>query len=135
MLCLSNNRISDPKALAGLVRLWSLTLGGNCITTLSSLKQLTQLCILSLKGNRIADLSAIEGLEDLRFLFLENNQIQELSVLVDMAKKDAKGEHRFTPYWKIYLSGNPLSEAARTSQAAELRSNGSTVVLGENSKS
>jgi internalin A len=133
-LCLSNNKISDPNALSGLVRLWTLRLSGNRIDTLSSLKELTQLCVLSLKGNRIVELSPIAGLKDLRFLFLENNHIQDLTVLIDMAKKDAKVEQRFAPFWNIYLSGNPLSDAAQTTQVVELRNSGATVILGEKAK-
>jgi len=71
----------------------------------------------------------------LRFLFLEKNQVVDLGVLVDMARKDAKSDQRFAPYLKIYLSGNPLSDAARGEQVAELRRTGTTVFLEEKSKS
>jgi hypothetical protein len=71
---------------------------------------------------------------NLRFLFLENNQVVDLGVLVDMAKKDAMGEKRFAPYLKVYLSGNPLSEGARTGEVTELRGTGATVFLGERTK-
>lgn len=133
-LSIANNKISDPSAIAGLLRLWSLSLSGNGITSLTGLKELKQLCVLSLKGNRIADLSPLSGLPALRMLFLENNQIRDLDVLVDMATKDAQNEKRFAPFVKIYLSGNPLSDAARTSQAAELRSTGASIFLGGTSK-
>jgi hypothetical protein len=51
-----------------------------------------------------------------------------------MAKKDAMGEKRFAPYLKVYLSGNPLSEGARTGEVTELRGTGATVFLGERTK-
>jgi len=33
-----------------------------------------------------------------------------------MAKKDAAGEKRFAPYWRLYLKGNPLDDAAKKTQ-------------------
>lgn len=116
---------------SGLGRLWSLYLGGNCLSGIASVKELKGLSTLSLAGNRISDLSPLADLTELRFLFLENNQITDLGVLVDMAKKDAAKDKRFAPYWRIYVSGNPLSAAARKFQAADLGGAGVTVSLDE----
>lgn len=44
-----------------------------------------------------------------------------MTVLIEMAKADAAGEKRFSPFWRVYLSGNPLSEAARNNQLPELK--------------
>jgi Leucine-rich repeat (LRR) protein len=74
---------------------------------------------LDLKENQIKDISALTEMTELRFTFLERNQLPELSTLVDMAKKDLAGERRFAPYWKLYLTGNPLNEAGK-SQVLEL---------------
>ena len=69
---------------------------------------------------------------ELRYLIIENNIISDLTPLVAMAKKDAEGEKRFAPFLRIYLSGNPLSEEAKTKQLEELRSYGCRVMLEEN---
>ena len=46
-----------------------------------------------------------------------------------MAKKDNEGEKRFAPFWRIYLSGNPLSDAAKGAQVDELKKIGARVNL------
>ena len=66
---------------------------------------------------------------ELRFLFLGNNKVADLSVLVAMAKKDSEGEKRFAPFWRIYLAGNPLSDAAKNTQVPVLTSYGGRVTL------
>ena len=43
----------------------------------------------------------------------------DLAVLVDMAKKDADGDQRFAPYWRLYLDVDKLPDAAKA-QVAEL---------------
>ena len=52
------------------------------------------------------------------FLKMKMSNIQ---VLVEMAKKDRAGSNRFAPFWKVYLTGNPLSDAAKKVQLEELR--------------
>jgi hypothetical protein len=46
-----------------------------------------------------------------------------------MAAKDNAGEKRFSPFWHLYLKGNPLSDAAQGKQLAELKKVGSRVHL------
>ncbi len=57
-------------------------------------------------------------------LFLERNKITDLGPLVAACKVDAEGEKRFAPYLRLYLAGNPLSDAARTTQLEALKSIG-----------
>ncbi|HCD03223.1 MAG TPA: hypothetical protein DER64_22140 [Planctomycetaceae bacterium] len=58
---------------------------------------------------------------ELRYTFLEGNKVTDLGPLVTMAQKDAKGDRRFAPYWNLYVSGNPLSDAAKGGQIAALK--------------
>ncbi|MEZ6078144.1 MAG: hypothetical protein R3C56_21460 [Pirellulaceae bacterium] len=39
---------------------------------------------------------------------LTNNKIVDLGPLVEMAEGDS--EHRFAPFWNVYLAGNPLGD-------------------------
>jgi hypothetical protein len=43
---------------------------------------------------------------------------------MNAAKADYEGPKRFAPYLRLYVSGNPLSDAGRTSQLATLRAYG-----------
>ena len=47
---------------------------------------------------------------------IERNKIKDLKPLVDAAKADADGPKRFAPYLRLYMAGNPLSEAAKAKQ-------------------
>ena len=50
-------------------------------------------------------------------------------VLVDMASKDA--DKRFAPFWRVFLKGNPLNDAAKGAQVEALEKSGGKVKLGE----
>lgn len=125
-LYLAGNRIEDVGPLAGMSKLVSLYLADNRVRDIRPLAKLQDLERLELAGNQVADLTALEGLTDLKFLFLQDNQIKDLSPLVRMAKADAAGEGRFVPFWKVYLTGNPLSEEAKA-QMEELKKLGTKI--------
>lgn len=123
-LYLTNNKIKDVTPIAKLTKLWSLYLGGNQITDIKPLAGLKGIDTIDLARNGLADISPLADLQPSKFLFLEKNQITDLSVLVAMAKKDAEGdkaEKRFAPFWNVFLFGNPLSDAAKGGQVAELQ--------------
>lgn len=120
-LYLENNQIKDVAVVANLKKLWSLYLTGNQVTDLKPLAALKGLDTIGLSGNGIADIAPLAELTPSRHLFLENNKLTDLGVLVAMAKKDAEGEKRFAPFWNVYLTGNPLSDPAKTQQLEELR--------------
>jgi Leucine-rich repeat (LRR) protein len=128
-LYLSNNQVADLKTVGELKKLVSLYLDGNKISDLTPLAGLTRLSTLDLRGCGVADLSPLKGLNQWQFLLLDNNQITDLGVLVEMATADAAGEMRFAPFWRIYLAGNPLSDAAKTQQVAKLKELGGRVFL------
>jgi hypothetical protein len=43
---------------------------------------------------------------------------------VAAAKADAEGAKRWAPYLRLYLAGNPLSDAAKTAQITALKGYG-----------
>ena len=130
-LYLTGNRVEDLSPLTGLKKLTSLDLAGNAVTDLAPLAELRWLSSLDLKGNHVADLSPLGGLTELRYTFLQDNALTDLSPLPEMAEKDAAGDSRFAPYWRLYVAGNPLSEAAKTAQVERLRAAGVRVEVGE----
>ena len=86
---------------------------------------------LDLKKNKIVDLSPLSGLTELNLLMLDNNGIQDLTVLVAMAKKDDAGDKRFAPFWRIYISGNPLTASAKSEQIGALKKHGARLTFKE----
>jgi internalin A len=133
-LYLSHNQIQDATAIGGLQKLWSLYLDHNQIADLKPLAKLTRLSTLDLRNNRIVDVSPLVGMTELSYLFLENNKIEDIGPLVAMAEKDAQGTKEFVLFWKVYLSGNPLSEKALKEQAPKLQSLGARVTLTSDQK-
>jgi internalin A len=104
--------------------MWSLYLGGNQITDVKPLAGLKSLDTINLSGNGLVDIAPLAGLTPSKFLFLQGNKITDLAVLVNMAKADAEGEKaqkRFAPFWYVDVSGNPLSDEAKTAQITKLR--------------
>ena len=60
--------------------------------------------------------------------YIENLAVLDghLAVLVEMAKADNEGQKRFSPFWKIYLAGNPLSDGVKA-QVETLKSLGARI--------
>ena len=130
---LSNNQVKDLKPLAELAKsmpekdgkpqsckIWSLYLDGNQIEDISPLAALPKLDSLDLSGNAVADISPLKDLTEWKFLLLENNKLADLKVLVAMAKADKEGKQRFSPFWEVYLTGNPLNDEGK-GQLEELK--------------
>ena len=113
--------------LEGLEKIWSLYVDGNRIAVLRPLSKLKWLSSLDLRKNQIQDLSPLAELSELKYLAIEKNEITDLTVLVQMAEKDAEGEQRFAPFWRIYVAGNPLSEKANSEQLERLKELGGRV--------
>lgn len=120
-LYLSRNQVDSVEPLKKLTKLSSLYLGKNKVKDIKPLAGLKWLANLDLRDNQIADISPLTGLTDLRFTFLQNNQIQDFAPLIEMAKKDAAGDRRFAPYWRLYPDGNPIDAAQRDKQIAALK--------------
>jgi uncharacterized protein (TIGR03067 family) len=120
-LYLSGNKISDVTPLAGMVKLSSLALGQNQIKDIHLLDKVNKLMVLDLNDNQLESLAPVTKQTELSMLLVERNKITDLAPLIPWAKADADGAKRFAPYLKIYLKGNPLSDAAKTTQMATLK--------------
>lgn len=116
-LYLSNNKVRDLSPIASLEKIWSLSLDGNRVASLDPIRKMKWLSSLDVRGNGLSDIKPIVNLSELKYLVIENNQLKELSPLVEMAKADAEGDRRFSPFWRIYLAGNPLEDDAKESIA------------------
>jgi len=107
------------KPAPGSPKIWSLYLNDNEIADISPIAGLKKLDSLDLSGNQVADISPLRELNAWKYLFLSNNKLTDLQLLVEMGKADQKSN--FAPFWKVYLSGNPLSDAAKGAQLEELK--------------
>lgn len=126
-LYLSQNQIESIAAVAGLKKVWTLYVAGNPITDFGPVSQLKWLSSFDAKGCNISDLSFLKPLTELSYVMLAENKISDLSVLVEMAQADAAGAKRFAPFWRLYLYGNPFSDAANQQQIPALKAAGSKV--------
>lgn len=113
-LYLSRNALSDIKPVTGLRRLASLYLDGNLVTSVQGLGNLAWLGTLSLNDTGLSDLSGLDGVRNLNHLFVERNKLTDLGPLLAIVKRDAEGDQRFAPFLNLYLTGNPLSSAGKT---------------------
>jgi internalin A len=120
-LYLSNNQIADIAPLAGLTRLSSLSLDHNQVRDLTPLAKVTRISSLVLNDNQVEDIAPLAKQTELSMLLLERNKIKDLAALVAACKADAEGPKRFAPYLRLYLAGNPLSDAAKNEQLPALK--------------
>lgn len=123
-LRLAGNKITDPAPLSSLEKLSALDLAKNQITDIKGLKNVDKLSRLTLSDNQISDLAPLSKPLSLSMLLLERNKITDLSPLVAAVKADAEGEKRFAPFLRLYIVGNPLSDAAKTQQVEALKAAG-----------
>ncbi len=127
---LSRNKVTNIEALAGLKGLVALYLRDNAVADIKPLANLKRLERLDLRGCGVADLSPLKGLTEWKYLMLDKNKLTDLGLLVEMAKADHAGQKRFAPFWRIYLFGNPLADAAK-GQIEEIKKLGGHVFLEE----
>jgi hypothetical protein len=59
----------------------------------------------------------------------QRDKLEDLTPLVEMAQADAAGPKLVAPFLRLYLGGNPLSEAAKTTQVEALKAAGVRVDL------
>jgi uncharacterized protein (TIGR03067 family) len=120
-LYLSHNQVTDIAPLAGLTKISSLSLDHNQVRDLSPLTKVTRITTLVLNDNQIEDIAPLAKQTELSMLILERNKIKDLASLVASCKADAEGQKRFAPYLRLYLAGNPLSDAAKSQQLPALK--------------
>lgn len=118
---LTGNKVKSVEPLKGLPKVASLYLGGNQVKDVKAIGTLKWLANLGLEGNQVEDISPLAALTELRFTFLQKNQIKDFGPLIAMAEKDAKGDKRFAPYWKLYLDDNPIDAAKKGQQIDALK--------------
>ncbi len=126
-LYLSKNKITNIDVVKSLPKIWTLYLAGNKVADLVPIGQLKWLTSLDLQGCEVKDLAFIKPLTELNYLMLMDNGISDLAPLVEMAKGDS--QRRFSPFWRIYLHGNPLTDAAKETQLKELKEIGARITL------
>src|SRR5207302_11403037 len=102
-------------------RLWSLHLGKNQLKEVSALAAVTKVSVLEISDNQVADVSALSKMAELSLLMMSRNKVTDLAPLVKACEADAAGPKRFAPYLRLYLGGNPLSDAAKKDQLAALK--------------
>ena len=88
------------------------------------LEKVTRLSVLDLQDNQVEDLAPLAKQTELKLLMIERNAIKDLKPLVDAAKADADGPKRFAPYLRLYIAGNPLTEATKSKQLDALKAAG-----------
>lgn len=123
-LYLSNNQISDISALGNLTKLASLSLAHNRVRDVTPLAKVTKLTTLDLNDNQVEDVAPLARQTEISLLMLERNTIKDLGPLVTACKADADKDKRFAPYLRLYLKGNPLSDAAKMNQLTALKTIG-----------
>lgn len=124
-LDLGGNKIVDPAPLSALPRLSTFDLSRNQIADLKGLTNLDLVSTsLNLSDNQLVDLGPLGKPLSVRTLQLQRNKVTDLAPLLAAAKADAEGERRFAPYLRLYLEGNPLSEAAKGEQVTQLKAAG-----------
>ena len=120
-LYIDRNKVSTLKPVAGLPKLQAIYAAENQISDLDPLRKVKWLASLDVSGNKVKDIRPLTGLTELRWTFLMKNKIEDVGPLVEMAKKDAEGDQRFAPFWRLYLAENPLNEASKSKHPAELK--------------
>jgi internalin A len=120
-LYVSDNKVQSLEPLSGLSKVWTLDAAGNGLTDIGPVGKLAWLTTLNLDRNQVESLEALRPLTELNLVLLRENKLADLQVLVEMCQQDAAGEKRFAPYMRLYLRGNPLGEAALSTQVGQLR--------------
>jgi hypothetical protein len=123
-LYLAENQISELAPLAGLAHLSSLDLAKNKIVDITPLGNIPRLSVLKLSDNAIENIAPAMKHPPQSMLLVERNKIADLAPLVAAAKADSEGAKSFAPFLRLYLEGNPLSEAAKNEQLATLKTSG-----------
>jgi hypothetical protein len=137
----SGNDLADLQPLAGMTSLMNLSLSDNALHDLAPLQALQGLNVLNLNGNQITDIAPVAGCFRLNHLFLAGNRISDpgpLAGLVYLANLDLAANlitdlaslvanDGLGSGDRIWVAGNPLSEAARSEQIPMLRARGAIV--------
>ncbi len=98
-LNLSDNQLTDIKALEKLTHLTELDLRKNLLTEIKTLEKLTLLTTLDLGDNQLTDIKALEKLTQLSMLYVDDNQLT-----------NAQGLEQLTQLKFLWLQYNQFTE-------------------------
>lgn len=130
-LYLGSNAITDIAPLETLTGLASLHLEKNQITNIGALGKITRISTLDISDNPIVDLSPLKTSTDLRLFIAERCKVADLQPLVDWLKADSEGQKRVAPFLRLYVSGNPLNDAAKGPQTEALKGFGARFEMSQ----
>ena len=77
---------------------------------MSPASSLPRLSFLSLRDNELEKVVSLPGTTGMLLTDFRDNEISDLSPLVSMAEADRRDGVRFTPFWRLFLEGNPLKK-------------------------
>jgi internalin A len=128
-LYFEENKIRSLAPLESCKKLWSIYGSKNPIEDFSAFSTLSNVDTLQLNKTGLVDLRSIglfgsafeEGRTKLKNLELRDNRITDLNLLVEMGEASQKRSKSLSNL-KIDLTGNPLSDSARTEQIPKLQS-------------
>ncbi|MGI8782306.1 MAG: leucine-rich repeat domain-containing protein [Acidobacteriota bacterium] len=104
------NAVTNLSPLAGLTKLWYLSLEANGPANLSPLSGLTALTDLNLHRNAIAGLAPLSSLTNLQYLFLARNAITDITPLAGLVR-----------IVKLVIHSNRITSIAALSSLTDLQ--------------
>ncbi len=126
-LYLSDNKIEKIDVVKALPKVWTLYLANNPVKDFSPIGEMKWLTSLDLKNCGVTDFGFLKNLTELNYVMAVDNKVKDLTPLVEMATADK--ERRFSPFWRLYLAGNPLEEKAKGEQIEALKKLGARIEL------
>jgi Leucine-rich repeat (LRR) protein len=126
-LYLSENKIEKIDVVKALPKVWTLYLAGNPVKDFTPVGEMKWLTSLDVKNCGVTDLSFLKNLTELNYVMAVDNKIADLGPLVEMANADK--DRRFSPFWRLYLAGNPLEDKAKGEQVEALKKLGARIEL------
>ena len=125
---IANNKIKSLEPVSGLKKVWTLDVSGNPIEDAAPIANLKGLQSLSLKGCGIKNIEFVRSLTP-NFVRLEGNPIADFGPLVEACEADAKTEHRFAQFLRLYLDEAMLKETSQTATLEKLKAAGVKINL------
>lgn len=123
-LYLSKNKIEKIDVIKNFPKAWTLYLDGNPVKDFAPIGELRWLSSLNLSNCGLKSVKFLTPLTELKYVIVKDNNLKNLKPLVDMAAADE--QRRFSPFWNIYLKGNPLGNNSK-SQIEKLKATGARI--------
>ncbi len=123
-LYISGNKIKKLEPLVKCKKLWSLDVAASPIEDFAIVSELKGLQTLNLKGCSVKSLEFLKPLSELRILILQDNKEIDFAAFAEVCENDAKQDHRFAPYLKLYVDESVLKDSSREPVLGRLRASG-----------